>query len=341
MFKEDASTSQLLDPTRCEHCRTLRYDSNVLVLQRLHELATMASVNLILAIACVMYLGSTLVCLIYTLSPGTASDAIFHHLEFGGTFVFTLVTTFALIFSPERRFRSPLLLKVLVLINVCASFVAALLVFLSLKSFEKLAHEIEYANELCTAVVDVLIVLTLDPADGQMFWRRWQTLATCTLAVSVPIAQLTVYNASSQSWGGETPARYVEFIFNGISACVSFWFCSDSMFTADRLKLEIMIAPTELTVVIDAKSRRAVHNHGSYIPPSPLSAAGNGPAIPALPAGQLSPPCGGCDDCANCRAADAGPELGWRVSQGILPLPPDMATATRAQEQAPLCVPCD
>ena len=36
-------------------------------------------------------------------------------------FFFTIVTTLALVFSPERRFRNPLLLKALVLLNVCAS----------------------------------------------------------------------------------------------------------------------------------------------------------------------------------------------------------------------------
>ena len=51
--------------------------------------------------------------------------------------------------------------------------IIAILVFLSLKSFERLAHEIEYANEFCTAVVDVLILLTLEPS-GDASQQRWQ-----------------------------------------------------------------------------------------------------------------------------------------------------------------------
>ena len=306
MFKEDASSAQLLlDPATCHHCRTLRYDTNVLVLQRLNELSTISVVNLALAIACVMYLGSTVVLLIFTMVPGTTSDSQIHRLEFGGTFIFTLVTTLALIFSPERKFHSPLLLKVLVLVNVCSSFVAFLLVYISLSSFERLAHEIEYANELCTAVVDVLIILTLElKGDAALQRRQRSKLAILgLLAVCVPVLQLTVYNSA---WGGEIRARYVEFCFNSTSAAVSFWFCSDSMFTADRLKMEVMLAPTDLAVVIDAESRRAVHNHGvpnTYLPPSPVTRPAEGPP----------PPCNGCTDCANCKTPRTEP-LGLRQS---------------------------
>lgn len=339
MFKEDASSAQLLlDPATCHHCRTLRYDTNVLVLQRLNELSTISVVNLALAIACVMYLGSTVVLLIFTMVPGTTSDSQIHRLEFGGTFIFTLVTTLALIFSPERKFHSPLLLKVLVLVNVCSSFVAFLLVYISLSSFERLAHEIEYANELCTAVVDVLIILTLElKGDAALQRRQRSKLAILgLLAVCVPVLQLTVYNSA---WGGEIRARYVEFCFNSTSAAVSFWFCSDSMFTADRLKMEVMLAPTDLAVVIDAESRRAVHNHGvpnTYLPPSPVTRPAEGP----------TPPCNGCTDCANCKAPRTEPlettsvvvEPGIRISKGILPLPPDLTLSARPDET---CVPCE
>ena len=248
MFKEDASSAQLLlDPATCHHCRTLRYDTNVLVLQRLNELSTISVVNLALAIACVMYLGSTVVLLIFTMVPGTTSDSQIHRLEFGGTFIFTLVTTLALIFSPERKFHSPLLLKVLVLVNVCSSFVAFLLVYISLSSFERLAHEIEYANELCTAVVDVLIILTLElKGDAALQRRQRSKLAILgLLAVCVPVLQLTVYNSA---WGGEIRARYVEFCFNSTSAAVSFWFariqCSPPIDSRWKLCLHRPIWPS-------------------------------------------------------------------------------------------------
>lgn len=356
----DYSDKLLPNPDKCEHCRALRFDTNVLVLQRLSELSTISAVNLTLAIMCVMYLGSTVVCFIYTVHP-VVKDSVFHRLEFGGTFIFTLVTTLALIFSPERRFRSKLLLKVLVAVNVCSSFMATLLVFLSLEEFEKVAHEIEYANELCTAVVDVLIVLTLDlkgEADSQLCGTRSLLAAFSMLAAAVPVMQLVVYNST---WGGEDRARYIEFIvrqparsrnlqtrtalppcmppcqpkliadstrqFNSISAGISFWFCTDSMFIADRLKLEIMLAPTDLTVVIDAQSRRAVHDHGehtSYLPPS----VGGAPAAPS---------CGGCEDCADCRVQEA---TGLMVTRGLKPASP-RRSPPQSGLSADECAPCE
>lgn len=69
---------------------------------------------------------------------------------------------------------------------------------------------------------------------------------------------------------------------------MSFWFCADSMLLADRLKLEIMLAPAELSVVIDQKSRRAVHNHGAAGTNSPVGNRphGGGYMPPQLVRGQ-------------------------------------------------------
>lgn len=217
MFKQDSyAACDSVDGQSCEHCRTLRYDTNVLVLQRLGELSTLSSVNLCLSILCVMYLGVAIVCFIFTGYHGTtgheATPSIdFHRLEFTATFGFTLVTTFALVFSPERRFTNALLLKVLVLLNVCASFVAMLFIYYSMARFEVLAHEIEYANELCTAVVDILIVLALqlDANDQQKRMQRSRLRIFGLCAAVVPAAQLLLFNAP---WGGERPAHYLEFI---------------------------------------------------------------------------------------------------------------------------------
>ena len=191
LAKRNSYSSQLLPQDRCQHCCALRFDSNVLVLQRLSDLSTLSTVNFVLAIMCVMYLASMLVCLFYSVRP-VVKELVLHRLEFGSTFIFTLVTTVALVFSPERRFRSPLLLKTLVLVNVCASFVAGLLVFLSLEEFEHIAHEIEYANELCTSFVDVLIVLTLElkGEEQQQRWQRARLAVFGTLAAAVPAVQV-------------------------------------------------------------------------------------------------------------------------------------------------------
>lgn len=147
MFKQDSFHSVCGTEVgqRCDYCRALRQDTNVLVLQRLSDLSTLAAVNLLLAILCVLFLASSIVCFIfnsydndcYPCETAVVRDEAFHRLEFSSTFAFTLVNTLALIYSPERRFRNPLLLKGLVLVNVCASAVTTLLVFYSLDHFER------------------------------------------------------------------------------------------------------------------------------------------------------------------------------------------------------------
>lgn len=274
MFKQDSFNQYVgFDRTKCEHCRTLRHDTNVLVMQRLSELSSLSCVNLVLSIGCVMYLGTSLVCLLYDFydnscypcAEAAIDDAVFHRLEFGSTFLFSLVTTLALVFSPERRFGRPLLLKMLVLLNVTASFVAALLVFTAGPRLMKGAHELEYANELCTALVDILILLTLsDGPTPQATPAKWRMLLLGVGATSVPALQMLLYNLDAP-WAGSRAAHMLEFGFSATSAAVSFWFCTDSLLVADKLKLEIMLAPAELSVVVDARSRRAVHNHNDGI----------------------------------------------------------------------------
>ena len=132
MFKQDSffkDAAAQLDPARCMHCRTLRQSTNVLEVQRVAELSTLSGVNLGLSIGCVMYLASAIVCLIfnsydndcYPCEEAATSDLAFHLLEFSSAFLFSLITTVALVYSPERKFTNPTTLKVLVLANVCAS----------------------------------------------------------------------------------------------------------------------------------------------------------------------------------------------------------------------------
>jgi hypothetical protein len=270
------TTTRTRKLVQCEHCQPLRRDTNVLVLQRLFELRSISSMNLALALASVMYLGVNLVCAIlvgydndcYPCPESATSDQLFHQLEFGSTFVFAIVTTLSLIFSPERQFGSPLLLKALVFVNVGNTFVAALLVFVNVHKFETLAHEIEYANELTMAVSEFLLaaaVVGFTPTNNERL-----LIGAVIFAMLIATTQLALYNLP---WAGERPAHYLEFFFSGACAAVTFTFCIDSMMLADRLKQEIMLAPDELTVVIDKLSRRGVHDHGirtsrsEYMPP--------------------------------------------------------------------------
>mmetsp|Transcript_8114 Transcript_8114/g.21206 ORF Transcript_8114/g.21206 Transcript_8114/m.21206 type:complete len:295 (-) Transcript_8114:140-1024(-) len=264
MFKQD-SFQAVTRSRRCDHCQPLRNDTNVLVVQRLSDLSFFSSINLFLAILCVVYLASAIVCLVfnsydndcYPCETAAVSEQAFHRLEFGSTFAFSLVTTMALVYSPERRFSNVLLLKFLVLVNVCASSVAMLLVFYSLEHFEHVAHEIEYANGLCMSAMDLLIVSTLRTLDDETTSDTRARLRFLACAVCcIPMVMLVVFNIHAP-WA-EQRAHYIEFSFDAASAAVSFWFCIDSMQLSDRMKMEIMLAPDETAVVVDGLSRHGV-----------------------------------------------------------------------------------
>uniref|UniRef100_A0A7S0Q800 Uncharacterized protein n=1 Tax=Coccolithus braarudii TaxID=221442 RepID=A0A7S0Q800_9EUKA len=252
-----------LDPARCEHCRALKHDTNVNALQRLSELGTISAVNLCLALFSVIYLGCSVVSMIlntfdndcYPCPEAATTTEVFHRIEFTTTFLFALVTTIALVFSPERRFSSPLLLRAIVLMNVCVSFIGMALVYIALEKFMTASHELEYMNELCMAIVDLLIVLTVLNGEGR---SRVTPVTAAALAVSVPVLNLALFNL-----GHERKAHYVEFAFNMVSAAVSFWLCTDSMLLANRLKIDIMLAPEGLVgVVVDEAVACQAHRCG-------------------------------------------------------------------------------
>ena len=139
------------------------------------------------AILSTLYLGVNLVCFVLTTydndcfpCPAAAtSGKTYHRLEFAATFCFAVVGTLSLVYSPERRFASPLVLKALVFFNINATFVAALFVFINVEKFETLSHEIEYANELTATLVDAMIVcfssddLNIYEVNDQLVHKGW------------------------------------------------------------------------------------------------------------------------------------------------------------------------
>jgi len=196
--------------------------------------------------------------------PGTpgcnaaVSAQTFHNLEFWFTFVFNAVDLLALSFSPRmlsNRYNSPSLLKLLVLMNICMSFTAAMLVTLNLKKFEIPSHELEYANELIMTLYDTIILLNL--INGRH--KREETLCSGEQTISlvslltaglVVCTQLGIYNLSGWEADGcskgERPAHYLEFIFGAASAAVTFWFTMDNKFCAERRLQELMYGAGEL-----------------------------------------------------------------------------------------------
>ncbi|EOD19537.1 hypothetical protein EMIHUDRAFT_241484 [Emiliania huxleyi CCMP1516] len=250
-----------------EHCQPLRRDTNVLVLARLSELRAISNSNLLLSLLSATFLGTQIVCLITVATPHRdhAETVLFHRIEFISAFSFALVTVLSVVCAPERQYASQILLKVLVFFSVGSTCVAALLVIVNLHRYETIAHEIEYTNELFLAGAESLVVCAILRVQDRAGGRLLAGAAVVSLCVAA--SQLVIYN--HPAWG-EKPAHVLEFSFNIVCACVTFWFCMDNMGVADRLKREIMLAPEGLTVVIDNFSRRGVHDHGevgSYMPP--------------------------------------------------------------------------
>jgi hypothetical protein len=267
----------------CEHCQPLRHETNVLVLARLQKLGQLADVNLGLAVACSIYFATEMVLLLVQLWPDkhVVPGNTFHTLEMGATFFFSMTELLILLYSPERNFSSPALLRVLMFFGVCSTFVALLLILLNRAEFEILAHNIDFTNDFTIALVDSLLVSTVVRVPlfhpgrnvaqtrgkqvGSWVQRYGRQLAVAATLVPLTMSfvQALVYNfLGVDARGhllGERPAHILEFIFDGIGAGISFWFCLDSKALVDELTRQIMLAPDDLVVVIDPESNTSVH----------------------------------------------------------------------------------
>lgn len=235
--------------------------SNVLFLARASELATMSWVNMMLCIASVMYVGVNAVCVVlnyyidkckhHQCTP-PATDKTFHNMEFIATFLFNVADLLALSYSPKKlsnAYSNPLVLKMIVYINVLCSFTSALLVYVSLEKFETVSHELEYGNELTLAVFDLLILWTLlRGMSGRLrdCATQCNTIFCIMLAVIIAVIQLGLYNfmgwTADGDSKGETTAHYFEFMFEILSASITFWFTLDNKFMADSALSELMRA---------------------------------------------------------------------------------------------------
>ena len=283
----------------CEHCKPLRHETNVIVLHRLGLLQKLVGVNLALALASIAYFAVSLVLLVISLWPEehVVDSGAFHLLDFGGAFVFSLIEVLTLLYSPERRFSSPALLRCLMFFSVCSTSVALLFTLLNRSKFEVTAHNINYVNDFVIALVDSLLVSTVVRSPARHPGRGARH-ASCgalgtpvaVLATLVPLSlsfgQVALYNGlGADARGhmlGERPAHWLEFVFTMVGAAINFWFCLDSRMLAEELTRQIMIAPDEFVVVIDPTSNTSVHT---------ADECGRSPASRAEP-GALE--CSGC-----------------------------------------------
>ena len=262
----------------CEHCQPLRHETNILVLARLNLLYRLTEVNLRLALASIMYFATSLVLLAVVAWPQQhlVDGDVFHYLDFGCTFLFSLIEVLTLVYSPERRFSSPTLLRFLMFFSVCSTSVAFLFICLNRSAFEVIAHNIDYANDFTIAMVDLLLVSTVirSPAShpgrdlatqGRLCGPLGKQIAVGATYVPLGMSflQVSVYNCFGLNLRGhllgERPAHVLEFVFDLVGAAINFWFCLDSKMLAEELTRQIMLAPDEVVVVIDPESTRSVH----------------------------------------------------------------------------------
>merc|ERR1719436_1119664 len=123
-----------------------------------------------LALLSVVFIGVNIVCIVLNSydndDPVEAATTpeFFHRFEFWSTFCFNIVDVFALIYSSKKLSSilwSPLLLKGIVFVNIAGSFTSATLVTINLEKFEIPSHELEYANEVTMAFIDIVLFLSL------------------------------------------------------------------------------------------------------------------------------------------------------------------------------------
>lgn len=224
--------------------------SSMQVMAMLSDLRKNADMSLFLALCSAVYLGVNTCCIVLNGFDMDDPDAVvsvevFHRLEFWATFCFNVVQVVALMYMPkqfEELCSSPMFLKFVVLVNVWASFVAALLVTISVEEFEMPSHELEYTNELTMAVVDLLLLAALLRNMSGHLWERknigsYMSLLMVLLAVGIATTQLCIYNflgwTEDGESEGETLAHYFEFAFESLSALIAFWFAMDNRFLAE------------------------------------------------------------------------------------------------------------
>ena len=230
-----------------------------------------SSINLLLAMLCVLVIGCNGIAIALNAlnKDGSScgmpddsslaqcgsptSDLTFHLLEFWATFGFAITQSLSVSYSvlPTALCRRPILLKLFILLNVGCTFISAMLVTLDLDKFETVSHEIEYTNELFTAMMDLVMLAPLAQSwvPGGVS-TSVMNIAIGAIAVAISIVQLVIYNGMGKDadggMRGEKDAHFFEFTFTILSAIVSYWFCMDNKQFCDKQFETLMYGSIEL-----------------------------------------------------------------------------------------------
>mmetsp|Transcript_35528 Transcript_35528/g.82962 ORF Transcript_35528/g.82962 Transcript_35528/m.82962 type:complete len:320 (-) Transcript_35528:41-1000(-) len=243
----------------------LQRDTNVLLVPYLQSLAHKAFVNQILSLGAISFAAVSIVLIILLSYPDrpcvdekdTDCEAtprvIFHNLEFWATFFFSVIEVIAIRYSPRNSaaiYKYSNLLKFMVALNVGVALCSATLVAINLERFEFAAHQMEYSHALLAAAVDVILIASLVKDDGGVVkggnkWVAYAGFGFSALCVCAAISQLVIYNSMGKDEDGvpigETPAHFIEFSFDFMSAIILYWFCIDNAFRCDMEQLHIML----------------------------------------------------------------------------------------------------
>ncbi len=153
-------TDVLLPVAGAHSSLRLKWSHNVLLSVWISDLHQLATINLLLALACVINVAINIACIFMVANKGATSDQVFHNIEFSASFVFALVQVLAVFYAFKVStiiIARPWALKFVVLLNVAGTLLPALLVYVNLEKWETISHEIEYTNSLCSALVDLLM----------------------------------------------------------------------------------------------------------------------------------------------------------------------------------------
>ncbi|CAE7653775.1 CSN8, partial [Symbiodinium pilosum] len=191
----------------------------IMMTETLSRMRSMSRTNLHLALCSLVYVGIN-ICntILNSMAPEFRRENkyFFHMNEFWATFCFALVQVYALVGCPRDLrdiFSRPNLVKLIMIINVVATVVPALLVTASLENFEVPSHEIEYVNEITMAVVDFVFLYSMAKkaklmADSGLFFN----LVVTAIAMAIAVSQLCIYNGLPGDIA-EQVAHYFEFTF--------------------------------------------------------------------------------------------------------------------------------
>lgn len=149
----------------------------------------------------------------------------------------------------------PEVLKITLGLNVGLALVSATLVAVNLERFEVISHQIEYAHSTLAAMVDVILIISLVRAEdgvvetklgSRKTWVQNAGFVFAAMCVAASAIQIGLYNGLGYDEegypAGETPAHYVEFSFDFLSANILYWFCIDNAFRIDVEQTKVMVS---------------------------------------------------------------------------------------------------